>query len=52
MLLASGVTGKDNASMAEIVQVRVSREGKELGGYPVPEVLSMLKEGALLPTDF
>ena len=44
MLLASGVTGKDNASMAEIVQVRVSREGKELGGYPVPAVLSLLKE--------
>jgi Flp pilus assembly protein TadB len=38
--------------MSEPLLVRVSREGKELGGYPVPAVLSMLKEGALLPTDF
>jgi hypothetical protein len=38
--------------MSEPLLVRVSREGKELGGYPVPEVLSMLKEGALLLTDF
>jgi len=38
--------------MSEPIQVRVSREGKELGSYPVPDVLSMLKEGALLPTDF
>jgi hypothetical protein len=52
MLLASGVTGKDNASMAEIVQVRVSREGKELGMYAAAEAILMLNEGALLPTDF
>ncbi|MFM2211928.1 MAG: domain 2 [Verrucomicrobiota bacterium] len=38
--------------MSEPLQVRVSREGKELGSYPAPEVLSMLKEGAFLPTDF
>lgn len=38
--------------MSEPLQVRVSREGKELGSYPTPEVLSMLKEGAFLPTDF
>ncbi len=52
MLLASGVTGKDNASMAEIVQVRVSREGKELGMYAAAEAILMLNEGALLTTDF
>jgi flagellar biosynthesis GTPase FlhF len=52
MLLASGVTGKDNASMAEIVQVRISREGKELGMYAAAEAILMLNEGALLPTDF
>jgi flagellar biosynthesis GTPase FlhF len=52
MLLASGVTGKDNASMAEIVQVRVSREGRELGMYAAAEAILMLNEGALLPTDF
>jgi uncharacterized membrane protein len=38
--------------MSEPILVRVSREGKELGSYPASEVLSMLKEGALLPTDF
>lgn len=38
--------------MSEPILVRVSREGKELGSYPAPKVLSMLKEGALLPTDF
>ncbi len=38
--------------MSEPLQIRVSREGKELGSYPAPEVLSMLKDGALLPTDF
>ena len=38
--------------MSEPLQVRVSREGKDLGSYPAPEVLSMLKEGAFLPTDF
>jgi hypothetical protein len=38
--------------MSEPILIRVSREGKELGSYPAPEVLSMLKEGALLPTDF
>lgn len=38
--------------MSEPLQIRVSREGKELGSYPAPEVLSMLKEGAFLPTDF
>ena len=37
--------------MSEPLQVRVSREGKELGSYPAPEVLSLLKEGAFLPTD-
>jgi hypothetical protein len=42
----------DNASMAEILQVRVSREGKELGVYSAAEAILMLKEGALLPTDF
>ena len=38
--------------MAEILQVRVSREGKELGVYSAAEAILMLKEGALLPTDF
>lgn len=38
--------------MSEPILVRVSREGKELGSYLAPEVLRMLKEGALLPTDF
>lgn len=38
--------------MSEPLQIRVSREGKELGSYPAPEVLSMLKDGAFLPTDF
>jgi|LakMenE01Jun11ns_1017448.scaffolds.fasta_scaffold9838835_1 flagellar biosynthesis GTPase FlhF len=52
MLLALGVTCKNNASMAEIVQVRVSREGKELGMYAAAEAILMLNEGALLPTDF
>lgn len=52
MLLASGVSGRDNESMAEIVQVRVSREGRELGVYSAAEAIRMLKEGALLPTDF
>jgi flagellar biosynthesis GTPase FlhF len=52
MLLASGVSGRDNESMAEIVQVRVSRDGRELGVYSAAEAIRMLKEGALLPTDF
>ena len=38
--------------MSEPLLTRVSREGKELGSYPAPEVLSMLKEGEFLPTDF
>jgi len=38
--------------MAEILQVRVSREGRELGVYSAAEAIRMLKEGALLPTDF
>ena len=38
--------------MDEIVQVRVSREGRELGVYSAAEAIRMLKEGALLPTDF
>lgn len=38
--------------MAEMLQVRVSREGKELGVYSAAEAILMLKEGALLPTDF
>lgn len=38
--------------MSEPILVRVSREGKELGSYLAPEVLRMLKEGALLLTDF
>lgn len=52
MLLASGVPVRNNESMGEIVQVRVSREGKELGVYSAAEAIRMLKEGALLPTDF
>jgi hypothetical protein len=52
MLLALGVPCKDNASMAEMLQVRVSREGSELGVYSAAEAILMLKEGALLPTDF
>ena len=52
MLLALGITCKDNASMAEMLQVRVSREGRELGVYSAAEAIRMLKEGALLPTDF
>lgn len=52
MLLASGVLGWDKESMAETLQVRVSREGKELGVFSVAEAIRMLKEGALLPTDF
>ena len=38
--------------MGEMLQVRVSREGKELGVYSAAEAIRMLKEGALLPTDF
>jgi hypothetical protein len=38
--------------MSESLLVRVSREGEEIGAYSVPEVLSMLKKGALLPADF
>jgi hypothetical protein len=38
--------------MDEIVKVRVSREGSELGVYSATEAIRMLKEGALLPTDF
>lgn len=38
--------------MAEILQVRVSREGRELGVYSAAEAIRMLKEGALLLTDF
>jgi hypothetical protein len=38
--------------MSQPLLVRVSREGKELGSYPAQEVLSMLKEGALLAADF
>jgi len=52
MLLALGIPCKDNASMAEMLQVRVSREGSELGVYSAAEAILMLKEGALLPTDF
>ena len=52
MLLASGALGLYKESMSEILQVRVSREGKELGVFPVAEAIRMLKEGALLPTDF
>jgi flagellar biosynthesis GTPase FlhF len=51
-LLASGVPVRNNESMAEILQVRVSREGRELGVYSAAEAIRMLKEGALLPTDF
>jgi len=43
---------RNNESMAEILQVRVSREGRELGVYSAAEAIRMLKEGALLPTDF
>lgn len=52
MLLASGALGLYKESMSEILEVRVSREGKELGVFPVAEAIRMLKEGALLPTDF
>ena len=52
MLLASSVPVRNNESMAETVQVRVSREGRELGVYSATEAIRMLKEGALLPTDF
>ena len=52
MLLALGITCKDNASMAEMLHVRVSREGSELGVYSAAVAILMLKEGALLPTDF
>ena len=45
MLLASGVSGRDNESMAEIVQVRVSRDGRELCVYSAAEAIRMLKEG-------
>jgi Flp pilus assembly protein TadB len=38
--------------MSQPLLVRVSREGRELGSYPAQEALSMLKEGALLATDF
>ena len=51
-MLASGVPVRNNESMAEILQVRVSREGRELGVYSAAEAIRMLKEGALLPTDF
>ena len=43
---------RNNESKAEILQVRVSREGRELGVYSAAEAIRMLKEGALLPTDF
>lgn len=51
-MLASGVPVRNNESMAEILQVRVSREGRELGVYFAAEAIRMLKEGALLLTDF
>jgi GYF domain 2 len=38
--------------MSETLQVRVSREGKEIGTYPVQEAIRLLVYGTLKETDF